>query len=99
MRSLAQVIKIPKDIKAILQELVPIADKVILTKSKIKARAAEPSNIRELMDPGANDVYLTDTVDEAMEKAKSFACADDLILVTGSLFVVGDARRKFYAET
>jgi dihydrofolate synthase/folylpolyglutamate synthase len=81
-----------KDIKGILEELTPIADKVILTKSKIKSRAAEPSMIKELIPSSAKSVYMTDTVDGAMEKAKSFAGVDDLILVTGSLFVVGEAK-------
>ena len=79
-----------KDIKGILDELLPIADRVILTKSKIVERAAEPSAIRELMGGRAGEAILTANVKEAMEKAFSKAGKEDLILITGSLFVVGE---------
>jgi len=81
-----------KDIKGILDELLPIADSAILTKSKVVGRAAEPSAIRELMSAGDKDVYVTSKVREALDKAFSIAGREDMILVTGSLFVVGEAR-------
>ena len=81
-----------KDIKGILEELLPIADRVILTKSKIVERAAEPSAVRAFINAGTKDVVLTANVKEALDKAYSKANSEDLILVTGSLFVVGEAR-------
>ena len=80
-----------KDIRGILDELLPIAGKIILTKSKVVDRAADPRKIKELI-PGNDDIYLTDNVEEAVEKARSVTGNDGLILVTGSLFVVGEAR-------
>lgn len=82
-----------KDIKGILKELVPIADSIILTKSKIIERAMDPGNIRDLISPKDKDVTLTAGVEEAIEKALSKAGPSDLVLVTGSLFVVGEARQ------
>ena len=81
-----------KDIKGILDELLPIADRVILTKSKIVERATEPSAVRAFINAGTKDVVLTANVKEALDKAYSKANSEDLILVTGSLFVVGEAR-------
>jgi dihydrofolate synthase/folylpolyglutamate synthase len=86
-----------KDIKGILEELVPAADKIILTKSKVPERAALPAKIKELMSPGDKDIYLTNTVEEAIARARSFADPEDLILITGSLFVVGEAMQASYA--
>lgn len=81
-----------KDIRGILDELLPIADSVILTKSNVVGRAAEPSRIKELMAISAKDAAMTQTVSEAVEKAASMAASEDLILITGSLFVVGEAK-------
>jgi folylpolyglutamate synthase/dihydropteroate synthase len=46
------------------------------------------SEIRELHSA----VITTETVGHAIVKAREISTADDLILVTGSLYVVGDAR-------
>ena len=55
-------------------------------------RAADPSAIKELIKTKDKDIYLTRGIREALEKAKSLASKDDLILVTGSLFVVGEVK-------
>ncbi len=82
-----------KDINGILDELLPIADRVILTKAKVSERAAEPAKIKELI-PRGREIYLTDNVGEAIEKAKELTVLGGLILITGSLFVVGEAREQ-----
>ena len=92
-----------KDIKGMLDELLPISDSVILTKSKIVARALEPVRIRELIGQnlmgikrgGRKGVFLTSGIQEAVSKAKNMAKPEDLILVTGSLFLVGEAREIY----
>ncbi len=81
-----------KDIKGILKELVPIADSIVLTKSKLIERAMEPERIKDLITPKTKDVAVTMSTKEALDKAMSQASPSDLILVTGSLFVVGEAR-------
>ncbi len=81
-----------KDIKGMLEELLPISDSVILTKSKVVARALEPSKIKEYIK--GKDAILTSNVEEALEKAASIAKPEDLLLITGSLFVVGEARER-----
>ena len=79
-----------KDIKGILEELLPIADSIILTKSKVVDRACDPSRLKEFVN--GKETILTENVGEALEAAKSKAKENDLVLVTGSLFVVGEAR-------
>ena len=83
-----------KDVKGILEELVPEAGEVVLTKSRVLNRAMEPAKIREEMigiKDNIKNVILTQNTEEALQKALSVACPEDLILVTGSLFVVGEA--------
>lgn len=87
-----------KDVKGILEELLPVSDTVILTKSKVVQRAAEPLSIKALMPPFKGSVLLTSNVEEALIKAKSAAGKSDLILVAGSLFVAGEARNIFIKE-
>lgn len=79
-----------KDVNGIADELSPAADIVILTKSSMAERALEPARIREAF-AAPKDTVVTSLVSEALGKARSLASAEDLILVTGSLFVVGDA--------
>ena len=81
-----------KDVKGILEEVLPIAGSIILTKSKVVERALDPSKIKEFMDPNDIDVVLSSSVEDALEVASLKAGQDDLILVTGSLFIVGEAR-------
>lgn len=82
-----------KDIKGICSEFFPMADEVILTKAN-NPRAAEAADIK-LQAASCRlqaKIYLTNNIEEAMNKAKEIAGGKDLILVTGSLFVVGEAR-------
>lgn len=83
-----------KDIKGMLTELLPISDSVVLTKSKVVGRAMEPGEIEKSIKEKAG-VVLTSNVSEAVNTAVSLAGPNDLILVTGSLFVVGEARENF----
>jgi dihydrofolate synthase/folylpolyglutamate synthase len=81
-----------KDIKGIIEELLPLAGSVVLTKAGIAERAAEPSLINGFVAMSGRTADLTSNVAGAIEKAKLCAGKEDLILITGSLFVVGEAR-------
>jgi len=81
-----------KDVKGILKELVPIADSIILTKSKVVERAMDPAAIHAMITPKTRDVTVTQDVGDALEKALKKAGPSDLVLVAGSIFVVGEAR-------
>ncbi|MFA4980978.1 MAG: folylpolyglutamate synthase/dihydrofolate synthase family protein [Candidatus Omnitrophota bacterium] len=79
-----------KDIEGILKELLPITDSVVLTKSRIAERSLDPARMKALIT--SKNSVVTSNVEEAVRQAKSKAGAEDLILITGSLFVVGEAR-------
>jgi len=80
-----------KDIKGIGRALKQIADVVILTRAD-NPRAAVPEQLKEQIDWGDKPLILADSVSEAVQEAEKIARRRDLILVTGSLFVVAEAR-------
>lgn len=78
-----------KDIPAICAELHELADKVILTRAD-NPRASMPCRLaRYFMD---KDIFITNNVRDARREAFAIAGKGDLVLVCGSLFVVGEFR-------
>lgn len=84
-----------KDIKGISAELDKASDIVILTMSKCASRAEDPVNL--LKNFSKDNVKITYNVRDALEKAFQLAGREDLILVTGSLYLVGDAIKHISA--
>ncbi len=78
-----------KDIKGVCNELSDLADVIILTKAN-NSRATETKILAEYFK--GKGIEETNNVKEALKLAKRIAHKEDLILVTGSLFVVGEAR-------
>jgi dihydrofolate synthase / folylpolyglutamate synthase len=77
-----------KDYKEILDIVSPRVDTIILTKPAT-ARALPP---REL-EGQVKDAIITEDIKSALVLAKSIAGDDDLILVTGSFYTVGEAKQ------
>ncbi len=81
-----------KDIQGILKILLVLAKKVIFTKSS-NPRARPADNIRRRsLKIKKMDIQTTQSIPEALELARRQAKKTDVIIVTGSLFVVGEAR-------
>lgn len=78
-----------KDIKGICSKFYELADKIILTRAD-NPRACEPKILAEYFK--GKDARVTGNVTEAKKIALKIAGKKDLILVTGSLFVVGEFR-------
>ena len=84
-----------KDVSGMLEEMLPICDAIVLTKSKVLNRALEPAKIKEEilnMEHGIKDMILTYNTEEALNRALSIAGPEDLVLITGSLFIVGEVK-------
>jgi dihydrofolate synthase/folylpolyglutamate synthase len=95
-RSLILVIGImsDKDIWKILKRIVPMADYVIYTNPDYYRSASPESLMNEasaLHKPGKIVAKISDAIDIA----KAMAKPDDMILITGSLFTVGEALTYF----
>ena len=78
-----------KDIKSVCDCLAPAASEIILTKST-SARAADPELIRGYIKKGS--VKITRSVKEALGLAFKKAKKGDLILATGSFYLIGEVK-------
>ena len=74
--------------------LFPVASDLILT-APDSARALRPEALAEFAGRG----HIESTVSQAIDFARTHAAEDDVIVITGSLFVVGEARRSFLTNT
>jgi len=83
-----------KDISHILAEIVPLAHKVIYTRPAYY-RAANPQHIMDVAKEFKKDGEVHVPLSTAIEKARELADTKDLIVITGSLFTVGEAKSYF----
>ena len=70
-----------------LEEILPLFDAVILTRPDID-RALSPYDLKDRV----RGARITETVKDALNEARSMAKNEDLIVVTGSFYTVGEAR-------
>ncbi|MBI2369911.1 MAG: bifunctional folylpolyglutamate synthase/dihydrofolate synthase [Deltaproteobacteria bacterium] len=87
-----------KDIPGILGVLAPLSDELWLCRARA-ARAADLELLREHAAPLARRLTCCPTVPDALRQALARAGPADLICVTGSLYVVGEARAWLLGET
>ena len=80
-----------KDLGQIIKEIVPFAYKVILTCPHLD-RSSPPALLQKHAQRWCADIECIDEVQEAVASALAQAGKDDLVLITGSLFTVGEAR-------
>jgi len=79
-----------KDIKSIMGLISPVADYIICTKPDYY-RAADPRRIMAQVSAAGKKGEVVETLPAAIARAKSMASSKDLVLITGSLFTVGEA--------
>lgn len=83
-----------KDITGMLQALSMGADKVIFTRASASARAADPRDLnRRFADLFGKGGQVAPNVKEALNLAALAVTRDDVIIVTGSFMVAGEAKR------
>ena len=83
-----------KDIKGVTSLLDTFSDIIILTKARDNPRAEDVTRLRENFSGLRTSLEETSNIDDALKKALILADKNDLILITGSLFVVGDAMKS-----
>ena len=88
-----------KDVRRMLEIIVPVASQVVLTRSS-NPRACQPQELLELVRSleEKKEIVVCETVPEALGTAMHLAGEQDLICVTGSLFTVGEARTYLFEE-
>ncbi|MGH2813076.1 MAG: bifunctional folylpolyglutamate synthase/dihydrofolate synthase [Actinomycetota bacterium] len=91
-RTLVVAILSTKDVEGILTRLVPISDRMIFTTSS-HPKSSDPDELAERARAlGASDTAAEPEIGKAVTEAISRSAPDELILITGSLYAVGDAR-------
>jgi len=86
-----------KDIGNIIRGILPIADYVIYTRPDY-FRSASPEKLLREASSNTKQGEIVPVISEALEKAKEMVSPEDMILVCGSLFTVGEAMTYFDPE-
>ena len=81
-----------KDVEGLLAPLVELADVAYPTRNE-SVRSADELAVAKVLAEAGVTVRVGDSVAGSLEEARAAADERDLILVTGSLFTVADARR------
>jgi dihydrofolate synthase/folylpolyglutamate synthase len=81
-----------KAIAEISEVLFPLAERVIATQAD-NPRSARPEGIREAASRTQSDIQLAFDVPSGLRYAQETARPEDVIVVTGSIYVVGEAMR------
>ena len=81
-----------KDVEHMIEILTPLADKIIITEADIfRKMAAE--ELAEKVEKYNENITIEKNIEKAIDKAFEIAEKDDLILFSGSLYLIGDIRK------
>jgi dihydrofolate synthase/folylpolyglutamate synthase len=87
-----------KDVDGMLQQLQFGADKVIFTRSK-STKAMSPQDLGEMYAEICSKMYQVSTsLGEALRLAQSAVGREDLICITGSFYLIGQAKSRFQSN-
>ena len=87
-----------KKLGLMLDEIIPISDSVIVTKHHVAGRALDPEALAIMVSKYGKKAIVTTDVGEAIDIALKSCGKDDLICITGSVFLIGEARERWYKE-
>ena len=81
-----------KDIQGMFIELMPLVKEIMLVRS-YHPRAIEPSKLLDLVEPYGHQAGIVENIPDALERANQLAGDHLVVVVTGSIFVVAEARK------
>lgn len=85
-----------KDVKGMLTQLSLGADKVIFTRAKLNPRACEPADLlAQFNDLSGKMAQTAANLEDALRLASRAVSREDLIVVTGSFYLAGEAKKYF----
>jgi dihydrofolate synthase/folylpolyglutamate synthase len=85
-----------KDIATMIGQLAQAADLFVITAHGVMGRAAEPARIAEEVEKHSKPYEIVLSVKDAVRRAIELAGGDDMVLVIGSVFLVGEARELWF---
>jgi dihydrofolate synthase/folylpolyglutamate synthase len=86
-----------KAISEMAEILFPLAERVIATRPE-NPRAASPEEIQQAAARTGVEVEAVEDVRSALERARSLAQAETVIVITGSIYLVGEVMRLVGVE-
>jgi dihydrofolate synthase/folylpolyglutamate synthase len=87
-----------KDIDGLVQPLAAIARKVVVTRPSYPGRAADPAVIAAAAKLAGGEVYTIEPAAAALQRGLDLLTGDDdVLVVAGSLYLVGEARSRLRA--
>ncbi len=86
-----------KDIEKMIKRIVSMADYVIYSRADYY-RSADPAGLMDVAKPLGKPGEIIRKIPDALNRAKEMAGPQDLIMVCGSLFTVGEAMAHFDPE-
>ena len=82
-----------KDLTGLVSALAPVVSQVIVTRAALSPRAASPETLAELWTSYApQSVYVADNPAEALAEALVHTAPGAVVVVAGSLYLVGELR-------
>lgn len=85
-----------KDIPSMINSLSRVADQFIVTRHRVMRRAADPAIIAREIERNSKPYEVVESVGRAVERALEVADDGDMVLITGSVFTVGEARERWF---
>jgi dihydrofolate synthase/folylpolyglutamate synthase len=77
--------------------LFPLADRVIVTKPQ-NPRAASPEEIQEAAARTGAEIEKVEDVQRAVERAREISDTGTIIVITGSIYLVGEVMSQIRAQ-
>jgi len=84
-----------KNIRKMVGHLAKVADSFVVTSHSVMGRAADRRHIGAEIERQGKPWVEVERVGDAVERALAGAGKGDMVLVTGSVFAVGEARRRW----
>lgn len=85
-----------KNIPEMIRNLSRVVDRFIVTSHTVMGRAAERERIGKQAERMGKPWESVERVEDAVDRALTLVGFDDMILITGSVFAVGEARRLWF---
>jgi dihydrofolate synthase/folylpolyglutamate synthase len=86
-----------KAISEMTEILFPLADRVIATRPE-NPRSASPEEIQQAAIRTGVEIEAVENVQDAVERARSLSKAETVVVITGSIYLVGEVMRYVGAE-
>ncbi len=88
-----------KDIMAMVGSLADVTRRFIITEHRVMTRTASAAQIEEAVQKTGVPYEIVVPVHKAIESAMELSLEDDAVLITGSIFLVGEAREYWYSHS